>query len=226
MIIIIFFFFGVSPSCGFPCFAASFIGLADFIVSSFTDFFVSSFTVSFTDFISSFSFALSLSFMGFDSSLPFADSFTDFDSSLPLVGSFAGFDSSLPFAGSFTGFDSSLPLVDSFAGFDSSLPLVDSFTGFDSSFLFTVSFPGFSPAPTPCTDLPKVLRTSPAASSSTELCAAFASIPCFCKKLTTSLLCIANSLASSCTFIFAMPSSISAINGALLLFQLFDDRIR
>jgi hypothetical protein len=60
---------------------------------------------------------------------------------------------------------------------------------------------------------PNALRTICATSSSTELWAAFASIPFPCRKLSMSLLCLSSSLASSCTFIFAMLSSISAASG-------------
>ncbi len=73
---------------------------------------------------------------------------------------------------------------------------------------------------------PNAFRTSRAASSSTELCAAFASTPFPCRKLRISLFCTSNSFASSCTLIFAMLSSISAIDGALLLFQLLYNGIR
>jgi hypothetical protein len=53
---------------------------------------------------------------------------------------------------------------------------------------------------------PNALRTISAAASSIELWATFASIPFSCKNLRISLLCLSNSLASSCTFIFAIPS--------------------
>ena len=73
---------------------------------------------------------------------------------------------------------------------------------------------------------PNASLTIFAASSSTELCAAFASTPFSCKKLNISLLCLFSSLASSCTFIFAMLSSISAVGGSFISVQLSDDCIR
>jgi hypothetical protein len=130
-----------------------------------------------------------------------------------------------------TGF--SFPSPDSFSAFDP-LSAFGSFSaGFSAPDFFPVfgSFPaagsfsagsfscfGFFAAGSPevwtsFALFPNAFRTSCAASSSMELCAALASIPFSCKKLNISLLCLSSSLASSCTFIFAMPSSISAASG-------------
>ncbi len=95
----------------------------------------------------------------------------------------------------------------------SSFPGILTTSSFVGSFFFVSSSAGAREAAFSVplfTFFPNAARTSSDADSSMELCAAFASIPFPCRKPNISLLCTSNSFASSCTFIFAMPSSISA----------------
>ena len=228
--IIIFFFFGISFAAvleGFACFTALAVPFVAFTVS-FTDLTSSfSFAVPFTGLISSlppaasfgFAFAVcSAAFTGFASALPSA-AFTDFASVLPPVASLTGLPASLSFAVPFTDLTSSFSFTVSLTGLISSFSFTVAFSVtpllrgsvFSVAVSVLLSDSVFTDAPK--APLPASLRTSEAASSSTELRETFASIPFFCKKLNISLLCSPNSSASSCTFIFAMLSSISALNG-------------
>ncbi len=68
----------------------------------------------------------------------------------------------------------------------------------------SIVFSAFSTCFCPLSSFLNRPRTRSIASSSMELCAAFTSIPFSFRYVIISLLCISSSLASSCTFIFAI----------------------